>query len=168
MNNSKEYIFTPDNNIDDDLNFRTNHLVDFPNINSSNTVVVNERVPTYNCIAWSLGIGGWKWPQPDNIQGFIDLFYIWGFVKCDNGELEPGIEKICLYCYHDEPKHAARQLTNGLWSSKLGSEELIVHDGLFVVEGEFYGYPTLFFSKSRETTETEVDNEIEEIYNQFL
>jgi hypothetical protein len=52
--------------------------------------------------------------------------------------LEPGFEKIALYALAGLPKHAARQLPNGRWTSKLGELEDVEHlvDGLV---GTWYG-----------------------------
>lgn len=45
--------------------------------------------------------------------------------------LEPGFEKIAIYAKNVagkfEPKHAARQLDNGCWTSKLGQADDIEH-----------------------------------------
>jgi hypothetical protein len=60
-------------------------------------------------------------------------------VFCLCHALEVGFEKIALYATPDgEPTHAARQLLNGKWTSKLGRWQDIEHelDGLV---GELYG-----------------------------
>ena len=41
--------------------------------------------------------------------------------------LEPGFEKVALYALGGVPKHAARQLSSGRWSSKLGDLEDVEH-----------------------------------------
>lgn len=43
-----------------------------------------------------------------------------GYEICDHGELEEGFEKVAIYAVENEPKHAARQLPSGKWTSKLG------------------------------------------------
>ncbi len=53
---------------------------------------------------------------------------------------EPGIEKVAIFA--DEsgcPKHMARQLPSGKWTSKLGHDEDIEHSDLAVLEGGDYG-----------------------------
>jgi hypothetical protein len=60
-------------------------------------------------------------------------------VPCDNETLELGVEKVALFADADSmPMHAARQLANGRWTSKLGFLEDIEHD-LHDVSGEAYG-----------------------------
>ena len=60
-------------------------------------------------------------------------------VACDNGKVEPRHEKIAIFT---KPAgtlaHAARQLPNGRWPSKLGNEFDIEHD-LPGVECSQYG-----------------------------
>ena len=58
---------------------------------------------------------------------------------CPGEELEAGFEKIALFVDNrDTPRHAARQLPNGRWTSKLGELEDIEH-GLHDLEGAEYG-----------------------------
>lgn len=62
-----------------------------------------------------------------------------GYEVCDNTELEVGFEKIAIYGDSDgEATHAARQLPNGKWTSKLGRWEDIEHE-LEGLTGEMYG-----------------------------
>ena len=51
-----------------------------------------------------------------------------GFASCADGVLEEGIEKVALYGIEDTFMHAARQLPNGRWTSKLGVSYDIEHD----------------------------------------
>jgi hypothetical protein len=73
------------------------------------------------------------------IAAFIQAYATRGYVPCDRADLEPGFEKIALYATVDgEPTHAARQLPNGKWTSKLGRWQDIEHE----LEGlvcEMYG-----------------------------
>ncbi len=93
----------------------------------------------YNCIAWvAEDDENWWEPLrhwPSNIEksykstSFIELFKCLGYVICPDGGLEPGYLKIAIYCDENEmPTHAARQLPNGLWTSKLGREIDIEHE----------------------------------------
>jgi hypothetical protein len=52
--------------------------------------------------------------------------------------VEPGYEKVALYALAGLPKHAARQLPGGRWTSKLGPLEDVEHalEGLI---GTWYG-----------------------------
>ena len=51
---------------------------------------------------------------------------------------EIGYEKITLYGLNGEPKHAARMLPNGLWTSKLGQNIDLAHQ-LSELCGPVYG-----------------------------
>ena len=54
---------------------------------------------------------------------------------------DPGKEKIALYAYPDSEEwtHAARQLANGLWTSKLGPSFDISHSTPYTIQGRLYG-----------------------------
>ena len=70
-----------------------------------------------------------------------------GYAVCLNGELKAGVEKIVLYVKEDRPTHAARQLPDGWWTSKLGQEADIEHDTPETVGGGIYGEPNVFLSR---------------------
>ena len=52
--------------------------------------------------------------------------------------IEPEVEKVALYARAGEPTHAARQLSSGRWTSKLGPEEDLEHS-LEGLAGPAYG-----------------------------
>ena len=57
------------------------------------------------------------------------VFQTLGYVACDHGRVEAGVEKLALYADDDnEYTHVARQLANGKWTSKLGGLEDIEHE----------------------------------------
>ncbi|WP_445013646.1 DUF7689 domain-containing protein [Paludisphaera borealis] len=66
-------------------------------------------------------------------------FKILGYEPCDEESLEPGFEKVALYGNTFTYTHAARQLPDGKWTSKLGKAEDIEHDTPDVVAGGVYG-----------------------------
>jgi hypothetical protein len=84
----------------------------------------------------------------ETVDAFAAAFRTVGFELCENGKPEPGIEKIAIYALSGKPKHAARQLEDGSWTSKCGRGEDISHtlDGL---EGAEYGEPIAFLSRPR-------------------
>ena len=117
--------------------------------------------PSYNCIAWAYQIKGrWMWP-PKGAPAYLDAVTFWpnenssfdvsefmkafkegkGSELCDNAEFEEGFQKIALYVKEGttECTHAARQLTTGLWTSKLGQIEDIQHGTPYTIEGKWYG-----------------------------
>lgn len=61
------------------------------------------------------------------------------FELCTDAAYEDGYEKIAIYAQGNVPKHVARQLPDGIWTSKLGSDEDIYHNTLDVLEGGDYG-----------------------------
>jgi hypothetical protein len=78
-------------------------------------------------------------PRNFSVQAFIEAYRTLGFTPCDDTSFEPGSEKVAIYAKPDlRVQHAARQLSNGRWTSKLGDLEDIEHllDGL---SGAQYG-----------------------------
>lgn len=124
---------------------------DFPRLDHLNHRVTSPPTPDYNCIAWSAGetTRWWQpgsfWPvesPPDDYGiGILEqAFRTLGFEDCENDEqLEPGYEKVALYGSMLFYTHAARQLPDGRWTSKLGRSEDIEHDSPQAVAGGVYG-----------------------------
>ena len=87
-----------------------------------------------------MGVSAWPAAvrREETIAAFVEAFHTLGFVPCAADALESGFEKIALYALAGVPKHAARQLPNGRWTSKLGELEDVEHclDGL---DGTWYG-----------------------------
>lgn len=112
----------------------------------------------YNCISWSLGVAyEWWWPnkygvwpaecpREETIEAFETMYLHLGYELCGNGNLERGFEKIALYSLQGEPTHAARQLPNGEWTSKIGRHIDIAHT-LRGLEGPRYGKVVRYFRK---------------------
>ena len=134
-------------------------------VENENFRYTSPKKKAYNCVAWAVGIS--------NLQ--IDMFYFrdvfdldsnaldhsasgyakclsqyYGFELCANLEFEPGFEKIALYEDNNHDfTHAARQLENGKWTSKMGTYEDIEHDTLDAVSGSFYGKPVLYMKREK-------------------
>ena len=77
-------------------------------------------------------------PREESVEAFTRMYELLGFAECETAELEPEYEKIALFAVGDRPKHAARQLPHGSWTSKLGKDIDIEH-ALSDIEGELYG-----------------------------
>ena len=77
-----------------------------------------------------------------------------GFQSCDESGLEPSYANIALYALEGIPTHAARQLPDGRWSSKLGRSVDIAHD-LDALDGSVYGM-VLVFLRREESRASEV------------
>src|SRR5262249_11213118 len=84
------------------------------------------------------------------IDAFVEAYATRGFTPCAGGALVEGIEKIVLYVDVDgAPSHAARQLPDGKWESKMGTWEDIRHDDLSCLEGGDYGVVKMYLERPR-------------------
>ena len=125
----------------------------FPEFTPENYSPASPATEDYNCIAFAAGDQGhWWWPdragtsywpasavREETITAFRQAFAALGYGPCTNAELETGFEKIALYAIGGTPTHAARQLPNGRWVSKLGELEDIEHASLEILAGPLYG-----------------------------
>ncbi len=138
----------------------------FPNLTDDNHRVLGPPSFLYNCIAWAAGDDGqWWWPSgrdhwpsdaplETTVPAFVAVFRGLGYGTCPDGAPEPGFEKVALYATAGAggalvPTHAARQLPDGRWSSKLGKRELIEHDTPDDVSGPLYGAPVRYLRRPR-------------------
>lgn len=123
--------------------------------------ITSPATPNYNCIAWAYNIDNrWMWPNTGlhphldgvhywptdeiidcNVANFIDAFKLKGYELCASSNFEEGYRKIALYVTPgtEECTHAARQKTNGYWTSKLGEFHDIQHGTPEAIEGNIYG-----------------------------
>lgn len=123
--------------------------------------ITSRRTPDYNCIAWASHYDNrWMWPKiagtrwidgwnywPDGVENsedvaaFITAFQQKGYQLCDSSDFEEGYRKIALYITPGTTNctHAARQLSSGKWTSKLGRLNDIQHGTPFTIEGDSYG-----------------------------
>lgn len=143
--------------------FPGNPTRDFPNLTSGNSRERSLESQDYNCIAWAASDTAkpwWPdddgyWPEGANIPrevtlpAFIAAFQSIGYVVCDSGDLEMGVEKIAIYTSATGPTHAARQLSTGKWTSKLGLDVDIEHDSVSDVAGGLYGTVACFLKRKR-------------------
>jgi hypothetical protein len=105
----------------------------------------------------------YKWPfnlrNNDNLEYFIELFLNLGYKEeTDNIENEhPKYRKIALFIKANSNisdrlnckcTHAARQLKNGLWASKLGCSHDIEHSNPYDLEGQQYGQLAIILKKN--------------------
>ena len=133
----------------------------FPNSRDEPFGMTSPHTPSYNCIAWAFGDNSkWFWPDPENtyywpenisrevtIESFIQLFNSIGYIVCNGQELELEYEKIAVFTDENgEPTHAARQLENGFWTSKLGRHIDVQHTINSIEEGD-YGMVELFMKR---------------------
>lgn len=83
------------------------------------------------------------------LAAYIEAFRAKGFETCADGSLQDGVEKLAIYTLNGIPQHAARQLKNGNWTSKMGDFEDIEHPKLSSVGGPAYGDATVYMSRAR-------------------
>jgi hypothetical protein len=114
----------------------------FPNLVETGYLQTSPATPDYNCIAFTLGdCQRWWWPQVygDNLQSywppdadpqesmaaFIRMYQLHGFELCAGAEAEDAFIKIAIFIESKEglPAHAALQLPNGKWISKMWDQE---------------------------------------------
>lgn len=102
---------------------------------------IDYKYPIYNCIAfaaddqtqfwWPDQDGDAYWPEGVKREvtraAFIQAYETIGYKVCDNGNVEDGYEKIALYEKNGVPTHAAKQIDETWWKSKLGYWEDIEH-----------------------------------------
>jgi hypothetical protein len=129
----------------------------FPGLSQSPFELTSEPTPSYNCIAWAAGVndqfwwpGATMWPKNAKKkvtrEAFVQAFATRGFAPCEHPDPEEGFEKIALYERDGEPTHAARQLPDGRWSSKLGQAHDIAHS-IEALNGDQYGEPVLYLKR---------------------
>lgn len=134
----------------------------FPNSRIDPFLLTSPNTTIYNCIAWAFGvIDRWFWPDiagiyywPDSvprvetIEAFINLFESIGYKVCDNGNFENSFQKVAIYAdSNGKPTHAARQLRNGLWTSKLGQSYDVTHTIHSMSDG-VYGNVRVFMKRA--------------------
>lgn len=137
----------------------------FPRLDPENHEITSPSTPRYNCIAWAAGDERRSWwpdvdevaywpenvPRIETAEGFAAAFRTLGDSPCGDGEFEPGYEEVALYADQGTPTHAARQLSDGRWSSKLGQSVDIAHapDAL---DGPLYGAIVLYLRRPSSTS----------------
>jgi hypothetical protein len=124
----------------------------FPNLRTTGYAIKSPQDSTCNCIAWAANeTDRWWWPNPfyywpngvprmETLEAFALAYATLGFTPCEDATLELGYEKIVIYVNSEGvPTHAARQLPNGRWTSKLGKYEDIEHVETSGLDSPVYG-----------------------------
>jgi len=138
----------------------------FPSLREAGYRVTSPASSVYNCIAWAAEEDGrWWWPDPrgfyywpqdvprtDALESFIHAFGVLGFVSCgEAAEVEAEHEKVALYGKEGRVKHAARQLPDGRWTSKLGQNIDIEHS-LEALTGRIHGSVIAILRRRRQAS----------------
>ncbi len=125
----------------------------FPALQEGNSRLASPPDEAYNCIAWAAeDPERWWWPDPqmqkywppnvpraETVEAFEMAFGVLGYSERTDDSVEPGKQKIAIFVSRQgAPTHAARQLPDGWWASKLGPQVDIEHE-LSAIYGPTYG-----------------------------
>ena len=131
----------------------------FPSL-GPNFRVIGEATKQYNCISYSLGIYD-RWTNPetgpaDDPLCYMDRLYATvGYQRTPGFDchVEPGVEKVVVYATLNldgtihAVTHAARQESDGTYTSKLGQMPVIQHETPEALRGPSYGLPVAVYAR---------------------
>jgi hypothetical protein len=124
--------------------------------------VTSEISVEYNCIAFAAGEEDrfwWPrsaphafWPEgardEETIEAFVEAYATIGYEQIDDESFDPAHEKVALYLSKDGlPRHAAKQIDDWYWQSKLGNYHDIKHPLRALAEE--YGDRFIFLRRRR-------------------
>lgn len=134
----------------------------FPGLAQHGYRITSAPTTRYNCIAWAASRDDrWWWPNlygywppgvpaSETIAAFEAAYDTLGYRKCDDALFDLRFEKIALFAKPSgKPTHAARQLDNGKWTSKLGPHVDIEHATAEALNGSNYGQAVMFMRRPR-------------------
>jgi hypothetical protein len=131
----------------------------FPRLFGNEYQLTSKRTRRYNCLAWAVGNNsawwdagpGGVWPDSvlndGSVEAAIQLYEYYGYTKTTDATPEAGVEKIAIYGDDLGYTHAARQLPDGRWTSKLGKLQDIEHLKLESLYCRWYGTIVQFMEK---------------------
>ena len=134
----------------------------FPNLAAENFEIVGEPSRLYNCIAYAVGdTSRWWWPDGINywpswatlttrMESLKELFVGLGYEEYDGNDAEGGYRSVALYEVQGDMKHAALQMPDGRWRSKMGQGPVIEHDTSESLSHGIYGRPTTYMRRASE------------------
>ena len=104
---------------------------------------------------WPDGINYWPpWATPTaRMESLQEAFAGMDFELCSEAETERGYLKVALYEMQGAAKHAAIQMPNGRWRSKLGRGPVIEHLSPDSLSGGPYGNPTVTMRRVKAANE---------------
>ena len=127
---------------------------DLPHLAAEGYELTSDPTDEYNCIAyaagetdrwWSHAEGhDYYWPEhasrSSSIASLIEVFAGLGYEMCGDAEDDPRFRKVALYAdRRGDWTHAAVQLPDGEWGSKLGLYEDISHHTPESLDPYLYG-----------------------------
>ena len=136
----------------------------FPKLSSEGFEIIEQASERYNCIAYAVGdTGSWwddnekhYWPahatRSNSIESLKEMFAGLGFEQCHDSRIEDGYQKVALYEEQSVWKHAAVQMPNGRWRSKMGQGPVIEHLSPESLSGGPYGNATIYIRRAVRAT----------------
>lgn len=123
----------------------------FPGAKDKRLPIKDDPNDEYNCIGYAVNERANLDPRgtADAQRRFlIDR----GFDPSNDAKHVKGKYKVAVYGKRRpdgsyEPTHAAKEVGEGVWRSKLGKGPLVEHNDLDDISGEQYGYPMWYFEK---------------------
>ena len=137
----------------------------FPNLSSEDFEFVGACTEQYNCIAYAAGdttkwwSPSWPyywppWATRDNrMESLMEAFAGLGYEQCDDSNVEDGYQKVVLYGFQGSFEHAAVQMPNGRWHSKMGQGPQIEHHSPESLSGGPYGDAMIYVRRSADPTD---------------
>lgn len=129
-------------------------------------LIPNSESMEYNCISHTLNINNdisWPfdnnnyWPVSRNLtkESFDKFYEFHGFEKMNllDFSYDSKYIKVALYTNKGIPTHAAIQVDEFFWESKIGELGIIKHD-LFEIEDNVYGEVAQIYRKLKTTNES--------------
>ena len=123
----------------------------FPKLSGEDFEIVERVSKRYNCIAYAAGdTAKWWWPngidywppwatRDNRMESLKEAFAGLGYEQCDDSNVEDGYQKVALYGFQGRFEHAAVQMPNGRWRSKMGQRPVIEHRSLESLSGGLDG-----------------------------
>src|SRR6185437_3309739 len=126
----------------------------FPTAAANGYILRSPQDPIYNCIAWAASVINIAWwptsypvpgsfwpegaPREQTLAAFMRAYATLGYEDCgSDSALQSGYERIAIYATSDgKPQHAARQLSDGVWTKKLGKYRDIHHTTPAAIEDD--------------------------------
>ena len=136
----------------------------FPNLASEGFETVGQASELYNCIAYvAEDTSKWWWPDGTNywppwatldtkMESLKEALAGLGYEQCDDSDPEDGYQKVALYEIQGRFQHAAVQMSNGRWRSKMGQGPVVEHRNPESLSGGPYGNPKVFMRRATVTT----------------
>jgi len=133
----------------------------FPKLRVTEHKFTSIEDTSYNCVAWAAG-DNVTWWDPDPryqkyyywpielrigpLEPYLQAFYHLGYEVCENDFLKEGFEKIAIYTKEQAFKHATRQLSSGMWTSKCGETFDLIHV-IDALTNDDYGIVTIIMKR---------------------